>query len=178
MTNAARIYGNSLYDLAKEEEKEELFATQLGQIRTLLAENPRYVTLLGEPTISLERRGELIDEAFAGAEAYVLNFLKLLCERNLLREFAGCCDQFMNRYREERGIAVATVTSAVPLGEEQLLALRDRLEKISDKTIEIETRIDPAVMGGIMVEMDGKRYDGTVKGRLQGISRKLEEATV
>ena len=119
-----------------------------------------------------------MDEAFAGAEKYLLNFLKLLCDRNLLREYAGCCDQFMDRYREDRGIAVARVTSAVPLGEAQLSALCDKLEKMSNKTVEIKTIIDPSVMGGIRVELDGKLLDGTVKGRLDGISRKLEEVSV
>ena len=178
MTNAARIYGNSLYDLAQEEGITEQIAQQMNQVRTAFAENPEYISLLGEPTIELSRRRELLDEAFAGAEKYLLSFLKLLCDRNLLREYAGCCDQFMDRYRADRGIAVARVTSAVPLGEAQLLALRNKLEKISAKTVEIKTATDPSVMGGIRVEMDGKLFDGTVKGRLDGISRKLEEATV
>ena len=68
MTNAARIYGNSLYDLAQEEGCVEPMAEQLQQIRTLFAENPEYVRLLGEPTIEAEKRRELMDEAFAGAE--------------------------------------------------------------------------------------------------------------
>lgn len=178
MTNAARIYGNSLYDLAQEEGCVEPLAEQLQQIRTLFAENPEYVRLLQEPTIEAEKRRELMEEAFSGAEKYLLNFLKLLCDRNLLREYAGCCDQFMDRFREDRGIAVARVTSAVPLDEAQLTALRDKLEKISDRTVEIKTVTDPSVMGGIRVELNGKLLDGTVKGRLDGISRKLEEVTV
>ena len=62
-----------------------------------------------------------------------MNFLKLLCERKILREFAGCCEEFIRRYNSAHGIAEAVVTSAVKLSDTQMEALKAKLEKLSGK---------------------------------------------
>ena len=102
----------------------------------------------------------------------------MLCERNLLREYAGCCDEFTRRYNADNGIAEATVTSAVKLTDAQMTALQEKLEKISGKRISLIQKIDPMVMAGLRVEVEGKQLDGTVQGRLSGISKKLQEIIV
>ena len=176
MTHTARIYGSSLYDLAAGENLTEVMMEQTGQVRELFRENPEYVQLLSEPSIPKEERTGLIETAFGTqAERYLVNFLKLLCERNILREFAGCCDEFTRRYNADHNIAEAVVTSAVTLDEAQIKALKDKLEQISGRNVALRQTKDPAVLGGIRVELDGKQLDGTVKRRLDGISRKLKE---
>ena len=92
MTQYARLYGGSLYDLAAEENLTDAIGEQMKEIRNLFRENPDYVKLLCEPSVPKTERTKLIEEAFGGqAERYLVNFMKLLCERNLLGEFAGCC---------------------------------------------------------------------------------------
>ena len=77
--------------------------------------------LLCEPSVPKTERTKLIEDAFGGqAERYLVNFMKLLCERNLLGEFAGCCEEFTRRYHADHGIAEAVVTSAVALSDAQL----------------------------------------------------------
>ena len=71
----------------------------MSQIRQLFRENPDYIRLLSEPSIPNKERIGLIDKAFGDkAEKYLISFLKLLCERNILAEFSGCCDEFTRRY--------------------------------------------------------------------------------
>ena len=85
MTQAARLYGGSLYDLAAEEQLTEDIGEQMTQIRQLFRENPDYIRLLSEPSIPNQERIGLIDKAFGDkAEKYLISFLKLLCERNIL----------------------------------------------------------------------------------------------
>lgn len=85
--------------------------------------------LLGEPAIPEDERLKMIEEAFGGqAERYLVNFLKLLCERKILREFAGCCEEFIRRYNSAHGIAEAVVTSAVKLSDTQMEALKAKRE--------------------------------------------------
>lgn len=179
MTQTARIYGGSLYDLAVEEKLTEVMLEQMGEIRTLFQENPDYVSLLSEPSIPKGDRTKLIEEAFGEeAQKYLVNFLKLLCERNILREYAGCCEEFRRRYNVDHHIAEAVVTSAVALSEEQMNALKAKLEAISGKEVSLIQKRDPSVLAGLRVELEGKQLDGTVKGRLAGISRKLNEIIV
>lgn len=179
MTQTARLYGGSMYELAVEEQLTDTVMEQMNEIRQLFRENPDYVKLLGEPSIPKKERTEMIESAFgAQAERYLVNFLKLLCERNILMEYAGCCDEFTRRYNADHNIAEAVVTSAVTLSGEQMAALKAKLEKISGKTVSLIQKKDPAVLAGLRVELEGKQLDGTVQGRLSGISRKLNELIV
>ena len=93
-------------------------------------------------------------------------------------EYAGCCEEFTRRYNADHNIAEAVVTSAVTLSGEQMAALKAKLEKISGKTVSLIQKKDPAVLAGLRVELEGKQLDGTVQGRLSGISRKLNELIV
>ena len=94
MTETARVYGGSLYELAQEEHLEEEILSEMKEIRALFRENPEYPRLLSEPSIPRKERIGLIDAAFGSqAEPYLVNFIKLLCEKNLLREFGGCQEQ-------------------------------------------------------------------------------------
>ena len=179
MTQTSRLYGGSLYDLAAEEQLTDVILTQMLQVRELFQENPDYMYLLKEPSIPLEERKGLIETAFGSqAERYLVSFLKMLCERSLLGDYAGCCDEFTRRYNVDNGIAEAVVTSAVALSDEQLEALKEKLEKVSGKRISLIQKVDASVLAGLRVELEGRQLDGTVNGRLAGISRKLNEVIV
>ncbi|MDD3795948.1 MAG: ATP synthase F1 subunit delta [Lachnospiraceae bacterium] len=179
MTQIARMYGGSLYELAAEESLTDSIMQQMEEIRQIFRENPDYVRLLAEPSIPKQEREGLIDAALSeGCEQYLVNFLKLLCERNILNEYSGCCDEFIRRYNADHNIAEATVTSAVSLTEDQMSALKSRLEALSGKQVRLLAKVSPGVLGGLRVELEGKALDGTVSGRLSGIQKKLNEIIV
>ena len=179
MTKTARLYGGSLYDLAAEEQLTGIIMEQMMEIRQLFRDNPDYVKLLGEPSIPKGERIDLIEKAFgAQAERYLVNFIKVLCERNLLGDFGGCCEEFTRRFNADNGISEAVVTSAIALNDAQMTALKEKLEKISGKKISLVQKIDKSVMAGLLVEIEGKQLDGTVASRMTGISKKLNEIIV
>lgn len=179
MTQTARVYGGSLYDLAAEEQLTGAIMEQMKEVCSIFRKNPDYLKLLAEPSIPKKERTDMIETAFGTqAERYLVNFMKLLCERGILGEFGGCCEEFTRRYNVDQGIAEAVVTSAVVLSEEQMEALKTKLEKISGKKISLIQKKDPSVLGGLRVELEGKQLDGTVQGRMSGISRKLNEIIV
>ncbi len=91
----------------------------------------------------------------------------------MLREYRDSCRQFKARYNEDHNIAEAVVTTAVALTEAQAQALKERLEKISGKTVLLTQKTDSTVLGGIRVELEGKQLDGlTVKERLSSLKKK------
>ena len=148
---------------------------KMEEVSQHFCENPEYVKLLGEPSIPGEKREELLEQAFGGqAQRYLVNFLKLLCQRDLMREYSGCCQEFRRRYNEDHNIAEALVTSAVVLDETQKAALKTKLEKISGKQV----LLTPKVVAGLRVELEGRQLDGTVQGRLSEMSKKLNEVIV
>lgn len=179
MTQAGRLYGGSLYDLAAEEQLTDTIHEQMEQLKELFREEPEYLKLLSEPSIPKEERIGLIDKALSGqVEKYLVNFIKLLCEKNKLGQYEECCKEFTQRYYDEHGIAEAKVISAVALNEEQKASLKAKLEKMSGKQIIIIEETDPSVVAGIRVELEGIQYDGTVQSRLGGLSKKINEIIV
>ena len=113
MTETARMYGGSLYDLAAEEGLDERILGELDGVTALLNGDAEYLHLLSIPSIPKKERCALLDEAFRGqVHLYVLNFMKLLCEKGALRELPGCARAYRLRYNEAHGILEAT---AVPL---------------------------------------------------------------
>jgi F-type H+-transporting ATPase subunit delta len=176
MTEYARVYGGSLYDLAVEEKLTDAIKEEMLAIKEIFRENPEYLRLLSEPSIKKEERLSLIEKAFGdSAERYLVSFIKLLCEKGILGEYEGCLGEFVRRYNADNGISEVIVTSAVALNDEQKAALIQKLEKTSGKKISLTQRVDPGVVAGIKVEMEGVELDGTVSGRLSDLSRKLCE---
>ena len=166
--------------LPQKEKLTGVILEEMQEIRKIFREMPEYLHLLGEPSIPKGERGkELIENAFGTqAERYLVNFLKLLCDKNLIHEFAGCCEEFTRRYYADNNIAEASVTSAVPLTDRQMELLTAKLEKISGKKVKLVQKTDSSVLAGLRVELEGKQLDGTVQSRLDGISRKLNEIIV
>ena len=179
MTETAKMYGGSLYDLAAEEGLETRILGELDEVQQLLKQNPDYLRLLSTPSIPKKERCGLLDEALRDrVHLYVLNFLKILCEKGTLRELSGCARAYRIRYNQAHGILEATAISAVPLTEQQRTALHTKLESLTGKTIDLKTKVDAKVLGGIRLDIEGTELDGTVQNRLASLRRDIAAVTL
>ena len=179
MTEIARMYGGSLYDLAAEEGLETRILGELDEVQKLLKQNPDYLRLLSTPSIPKKERCGLLDEALRGqVHLYVLNFLKILCEKGTLRELSGCARAYRVRYNQAHGILEATATTAVAMTEQQAKSLHEKLEKVTGRHIDLKTKVEPAVLGGIRLDIEGTELDGTVQNRLASLRRSIAGITV
>ena len=179
MTETAKMYGGSLYDLAAEEGLETRILGELDEVQQLLKQNPDYLRLLSTPSIPKKERCGLLDEALRGqVHLYVLDFLKILCEKGTLRELSGCARAYRIRYNQAHGILEATAISAIPLTEPQRTALHAKLESLTGKTIDLKTKVDAKVLGGIRLDIEGTELDGTVKNRLASLRNTIASITV
>lgn len=179
MTELAKRYGGSLYDLAAEEALEPALMTDLDCAVDCFKQQPAYLRLLSTPSISKKERCALLDEAFGAAlHPYVVNFCKLLCEQGALRELTGCAQEYRRRYNEAHGIVEATAVSAVPLSEDARQKLREKLEAMTGKTIQLTTKTDPTLLGGLRIDMQGQQLDGSLRQRLQTLRTGLAGSTL
>ena len=179
MTEIARMYGGSLYDLAAEEGLETRILDELDEAAKLIRDDPEYLRLLSTPSIPKKERCALLDEAFRGqVHLYVLNFLKILCEKGTLRELSGCARAYRIRYNAAHGILEATAITAIAMTAAQTEQLRQKLETITGKKIDLATKIDPSVLGGIRLDIEGTELDGTVQNRLATLRRNIAAATL
>ncbi len=179
MSKAGDLYGQSLYDLAAEENLTEKILGEMETVREIFKDNPDYIVLLSEPSVPKNERLQLVDQAFNGSlEAYHLSFIKILIEKGLLREYSACYKRFRKSYNESHGIADALVTTAVALSDTQLSLLKEKLEKISGKKVLLEQKTDPDILGGVRVDLEGQLFDGSVKGRLSELRRRVDETVI
>lgn len=174
MTELAREYGDGLYALCAEEHLEEEVLDQLRALNDCFCQQPDFLRLLSNTALPKQERVGIIDQALRGqVHPYVLNFLKILCERGALSEFSGCADAFRENFNRDHGIIEAAVTTRLPLTEKQRKALTEKLQAMTGQLVRIRERIDPAVKGGVLLEMNGQRYDGTVRHRLESIRQAM-----
>lgn len=174
MTAWEKEYGEALYELCNEENCAQEIGEQLDMVCALFREEPKYPKILQDPALPRQERLGMLDEAFRGnVQPYLLNFLKILCEKSSLGLLPGCTERFHALYNEDRGLLPVTATSAVALTGAQKQALVEKLAKLTGKTILLENRVDEGLMGGVKVKFDGKELDGSVAGRLEALRRVL-----
>ena len=179
MSQIATNYAQALYDLANEEDLTETVLQQLTALQQAFAEEPEYLRLMTAASLSKEERCRILDEAFRGkTEPYVLNFMKILTEKGYMRHFPDCAKAYRDAYNADHGILPVKAVTAVPLTQDQILRLTQKLGKIAGKTIDLGCRVDPAVLGGVRLDYDGKRVDGTVQTRLDTVSKLLKNTVL
>lgn len=171
-------YGRALYTLAGEAGAEELYLQQLSQLDALLDANPAYRKLLDTPAVTTEEKLGLIDEAFSGCAQNILNFLKILCEKHAVYCFHACVKAYRALYNEAHGITEAVCRTARPLSEEQVQALTEKLCTVYNKQVRLTCSVDPDLIGGIVLLVDGKQIDGSVRTRLETFRAALAETIV
>lgn len=175
MTDIYKEFATALFFIAKEGQKLDIYEEKLQIISDLFKENPEYLSLLSSPNISKKERTDLIEKAFGDIlDNDLLSFLKLLCEQGHIKGFEACKTDFLNLLTEDRKILKAKVTSAVPLTEDQKKQLVKKLETIKGYKVEAEYKIDKNLLGGLIVETDGKVIDGSIINQMRSIKEVIE----
>ena len=170
MTDAANVYGQALYELARDEGLSRRILAELDVLKESFSAEPAFPRLLSTPSVPKQERCQILDNALRGqVHPYVLNFLKILTEKGYIRHFSGCCACFSRQYNIDNGILPVTAVTALPLSDELRRKLTDKLSSVTGKTIELDCRIDPECLGGVRLDFDGKQVDGTVRRRLEDI---------
>ena len=179
MTEVASVYGQALYDLAKEEGVVGEILDQLKVLKESFEAEPAFLQLLSTPSISKQERCQVLDDSLrTQVHPYVLNFLKILTEKGYMRHFSGCCQLFKQRYDQDNGILPVVAVTKLPLSDELRRKLAEKLSDVTGKTIELECRVDPECLGGVRLDLDGMQVDGTVRHRLDEIRTILKNTVL
>ncbi len=174
MTELSREYGEGLYLLCVEEGLADTALEELAALKELFRENPDFCRLVSNHSLSKQERVGILDSSLRGqVHPYVLNFLKILCERGVFNEFASCVEAFRTFYNRDHRVVEAVATTSVPLDDTQRAQLMEKLRAMTGKQIQLTEKVDPAVMGGVLLEMEGKRYDNTLRHRLSRMRQVL-----
>ena len=173
------VYGQSLYLLAKEENREEAILQELQVLAESFGAEPDYLKLLSSHDLPKQERLAILDKDLGGkVDGYVLNFLKLLTEKGYIRHFSDCCRAYIKEYNADKGILEVKAVSAVALSDAQKAKLADKLTAMTGKQVDLTCKVDAAVLGGVRLQFDGQQVDGTVQNRLQEMEKILKNTVI
>ena len=179
MTQVGSVYGEALYDLAKGENLTDEILGQITALDESFRQEPDFLRLLQYANLSKQERCQIVEDSFRGkVHDYVLNFLKILTEKNYARHFSGCTAAYRRHYNLDNDILVVTAITAVALTQEQSGKLSQKLSAITGKKIDLCNRVEPGILGGVRLDYDGKRLDDTVSHRLEAIGAMLKNTVL
>ena len=170
MTTTSKEYAEALFELAAGEEVLEETSDGLVTVVSALKQTPEYRQLLSSAAVGKAARIEALENAFRGKIPNVLlGVLRMMVSRGHVSALDGMAREFEELSRQYRGESVALVTSAVPLKEAEAVAIRAELEKRFARRIVLRCELDPGLIGGVRVEVEGRVIDGSVRNKLDQI---------
>lgn len=169
MTDISKEYAEALFALACETGEQEDVMQALTTVMQTMDEQGELMELLSSPAIPLTERLAAIERCYGALPETVVSFLQLLCEKGRYRRLGACVEEYQRLLDVSRAVKTARVTSAVPLCESEVAALTERLSRVSGCTVQLCCAVDPSLIGGLVVEMDGCVMDGSLRHRSQEI---------
>lgn len=176
MTDLSREYAEALFALAAENDQTKAYLEALDTAADLLADHPAYVELLCCPTISRNERDGLLAQTFGQIlPEQVLAFIQLLCAHGRIRSLSDCVEEYRLLYQTAVAMSTAQVTSAVPLTEDEKKQLAQTLSARFGRTVTLQCAVDESLLGGMVVHVDGKVLDGSLRGRLHAVKEVMKQ---
>ena len=170
MTTTSKEYAEALFELAAGEQVLEETSDGLVTVISALKQTPEYRQLLSSAAVGKAARIEALEEAFRGKIPNVLlGVLRMMVSRGHMSALDGMAREYEELSREYRGESVALVTSAVPLKEAEAVAIRAELEKRFARRVILRCELDPNLIGGVRVEVEGRVIDGSIRNKLEQI---------
>lgn len=143
---------------------------------SLLAENAELAQALTHPAVPGPARKKVVAAVWAKAPDAVRRLVQLLVDRERVPLLGAITEAYTQAWNEARGVVEAAADSAVALDDPQKQALKEALERATSKGVELTTRVDASLLGGLRVSLGGRTLDGTVKAQLAALRRRLKGA--
>lgn len=170
----ARRYARALLDAAGPDADKVL--EQLENISRYFEGQPEIFATLSSPALSRTQRLSLVDTVVANAPGIlpvVANLMRLLNDRSRLGSLPFIARQFRDMVDSRMGRVRGSVTSAAKLGDAQVAALKKQLEALTQRSVVLETKIDPKLIGGVVAQVGSHMYDGSLRSQLAELGRAL-----
>ena len=167
---AARRYARALLDVAKADA--DTVQAELAAAAQALEGNAELQRVLLHPALPAEKRRKVADAVFKGSPLFA-RLVGLLIERDRIALLPEISRQYTSLWNASRGVVPAEAVTALPLDTKQVEALGQALADATGKQVALRTRIDPTLLGGVMVHMAGRTYDGSVRTRLLALRERL-----
>jgi len=174
--SVAGRYASALFDLAKEQGSIAAIEGELAKFDGMLQDSADLRAMVRSPVLSSADQGKALAAilAKAGIGGISANFLGLIARNRRLFVVGDMIKNFRSLAAKARGEVTAEVTSAVALTEPQMAALRDTLKAQAGQNVVLATKVDPSLLGGLVVKIGSRMVDSSLKTKLAGLSLVLK----
>ena len=171
-------YAAALMSLAKSKELTERFAEDIRSLINIMDESPELKQFMGNPVIKTEDKKAVVKRMVGDqVDPYMRNFLMLLIDRGRIIFLEQIGKQYLALLRELNKTVLAEVTSTVELNEDQKNTVRERVKLMtSAREVEIETKVDPSLLGGVIIKIGSQIIDSSLQGQMRRIGISLKAA--
>ena len=169
VSGLAERYAAALFDLADERRMLDEVATDLRQLRAMLQASGEFLRLIRSPVLSRDQQAKAVAVVAerAGLSQLVRDFLAVVARNRRLFAVPAMIESFLAKLAARRGEVTAEVTAAHQLSEAQLGTLNEQLRRSIGARVLVDVRIDPSLIGGLVVKVGSRMIDGSIKSKLR-----------
>ena len=178
LAGVAGRYATALFDLAREANAIEAVKSELDRFDALAAESPDLMRLVRSPVYSADEQLQALSAVLerAGIGGLAANFLKLVVANRRLFAVRDMIKAFRDLVAKHKGEVTAEVTVAEQLKSKHVDTLRAALKSVTGKDVDLDIKVDPAIIGGLVVKLGSRMVDSSLRTKLNAIKHAMKEA--
>jgi F-type H+-transporting ATPase subunit delta len=176
----SKTYGDALFELAIEENKIDILLEEIEQLQDILAQNEDFGKLMNHPKILKEEKIQVAKNVFEGRISNeLLGFLTIIISKDRYKDIDEILAYFIAEVKKFKGIGIATVTTAVPLREDQCKKIEQKLLDTTEyKSMEMHYKLDESLIGGMVIRIGDRVVDSSISTKLNELQRDLLKVQV
>jgi len=175
MEQLAQVYARALFQVALEQGKLDVLREQLGQLADALEENRQLAVFFFSPYFSTNEKQQALGGLLDGADEALLNFLGLLIENHRMPVIFRIRQAYEKLWEEENKTLPVEITSAIALDQKTTESLGETIGERAGRTVKLATRVDPDILGGIVVRVGNSILDASIRTRLEQLRRQVAQ---
>ena len=176
MEEIAQVYARSLFEVAKEHGILDQAREQVDQFADALTENRDLAVFFFSPYFSTEEKKSGLGRLIDGAEPLFMNFLEALVERHRMPAIFRIRTEFDHLWEKENKLLPVEVTSAVELDQATVNSIGERIGEQTGRKVELSSRIDPDILGGVVLRVGNFILDASIRNRLNQLRKQVAQA--
>jgi F-type H+-transporting ATPase subunit delta len=176
MEEIASVYARSLFEVAKEHDKLDQVREQLGEFADALEDNRELQVFFFSPYFSTQEKKDGLEKAVSGTDEIFDNFLALLIEKHRMPAIFRVRRELDRMWERENQLLPVEVTSAIELDESTVKQIGDRIGEQTGQKVELSAKVEPDILGGIVVRVGNSIIDASIRARLESLRKQVAKA--
>jgi F-type H+-transporting ATPase subunit delta len=169
----AQVYARALFQVARDRDQIDGVREQLGEFADAVEGDRNLTTFFFSPYFSTEEKKDGLHRSVEGASESVMNFLELLLEKHRMPVIHRIRREYDGLWREANKLLPVQVTSAVELDEETVRSIGDRISERTGRKVDLTARVDPGIVGGIVLRVGNSILDASIRNRLEQLRKQV-----